>query len=322
MVIPMTHSLLSDLYICSCAPDGGILECRLYDDGHIEKTQLFSADRPMYAVIDEKKLHVLLRAPFSDSNDSGYIFFDIKEDKSLSKPSKAVSTKGEVACHLYVEKDSVYAVNYISGSVTKCGEKTVCHSGKGVNLPRQNGPHTHFVGKTPDEKYLLVTDLGLDTVFVYDKELDFVNSAKVPEGHGVRHLVFSDDGKYLFAANELCSTVSVFEYKEGKLTLIDTASCIPEGFSDETTASAIRYKNGKVYVSNRGHDSIAVLELKDGKLFMTDIFSCGGFSPRDFDIIGDFFVCTNEKSDSVTVVKDGKLVSEINVKSPICVTKH
>lgn len=317
----MTHNRLSDLYICSCVPDGGILKCRLYDDGTLEKLGFFPVDRPMYSVVSEKKLHVLLRAPFEDTSCSGYVSFCINDDGDLFDPSGIISTNGEVACHLCVDGQSVYAVNYISGSVTKCSEKTVCHKGCGPNLPRQDGPHTHFVGKTSDGEYLLVTDLGLDTVFVYDKDLKLKTCAEVPKGHGVRHLVFSDDGKYLFAANELYSTVSVFEYNGGKLALVDTASCIPEDFSGETTAAAIRYKNGKVYVSNRGHDSVAVLEFKSEKLVMTGFFPCGGSSPRDFDIVGDYFVCTNEKSGSVTVLKDGKVVSEISVKFPICVTK-
>ena len=49
-------------------------------------------------------------------------------------------------------------------------------------------------------------------------------------GHGVRHLVFSNDGRYVFTANELKSTVSVLEYKDGNMELIDTISCLPKDF--------------------------------------------------------------------------------------------
>lgn len=317
----MTHSQHFNFYICSCVPDGGIYLCEMDESGKVEIKEFTPLDRPMYAVKDDDKLYVLLRAPFENSAESGLVSFDIGAEGELLNPSEIVSTKGEVACHLCVDGESVYAVNYISGSVSKCGEKTVCHSGVGPNLPRQDGPHTHYVSLTPDGEYLLATDLGLDSVFTYDKELNLQNVSKVPEGHGVRHLAFSDDGKICFAVNELASTVSAFEYCDGKLSLIDTASCIPESFDGETTAAAIRYNNGEVFVSNRGHDSVAVLEFKEGKLSLKNIFSCGGNGPRDFDLIGDYTVSTNEKSDSVTVIKNEKVVSELCIKSPICVTK-
>ena len=317
----MTHNQHYNFYICSCTPDGGLCLCSVDSNGTILQKDFVSLDSPMYAVESEGKLYVLLRAPFENSSESGLISFDIDNGGKLINPSEIVSTNGEVACHLCVDNKNVYIANYISGSVSKIGSVVVGHIGSGPNLPRQDGPHVHYVGLTPDGKYLLVSDLGLDSIFVYDKELSFVNSARVPDGHGARHLVFSEDGKYCFVANELVSTVSAFEYNVGKLTLIDTARCIPEEFEGDSTAAAIRYLDGRVYVSNRGHNSIAVLDFEDEKLSMSETFSCGGAGPRDFDFVGEFIVSTNQDSDNVTVMKNGKVVSEISVKKPICITK-
>jgi len=97
---------------------------------------------------------------------------------------------------------------------------------------------------------------------------------------------------------------------------------LPEDFCKESTASAIRIDNGKIYVSNRGHNSISVFEYEDNKLKMTKTHSCFGDSPRDFDIIGDYIISTNEKSNSVTVLNKEtmELVDVFNdILSPICV---
>ena len=96
---------------------------------------------------------------------------------------------------------------------------------------------------------------------------------------------------------------------------------MPEGYAGETTASAIRFKEDHIYVSNRGLDTISVLKNQNGKLVYKDTYSCNGNFPRDFDIVGNYIICTNEKSDSITVLdKNFNVVYiESNVKSPICV---
>lgn len=278
-------------------------------------------DRPMYMASENNKMYILLRSPFSGSNESGLATYDISADGKLQTPADIISTKGEVACHLSVNCGAVYCANYISGSVIKMPEKLIKHEGKGINPIRQEAPHAHYVGFTPDKEFVCVVDLGLDTVFLYDKDLELEDKVQVPKGHGARHLVFSDDGKYCFVANELKSTVSVLEYKNRELKYIDTVSCLPEGYTGETTASAIRFNENHIYVSNRGLDTISVLKNQNGKLVYKDTYSCNGNFPRDFDIVENYIICTNEKSDSITVFDKNFNVKHIesNVKSPICV---
>lgn len=318
----MIHNPLYNIYIASCSSDGGIYQYHLYDDGCLKLQSFTQMDRPMYMVAENNKMYILLRSPFSESNESGMATYDISSDGKLQTPTGIISTKGEVACHLSVNCEYVYCANYISGSVIKIPEKLIKHEGKGINPIRQEAPHAHYVGFTPDKEFVCVVDLGLDTVFLYNKNLELINKVQVPEGHGARHLVFSDDGKYCFVANELKSTVSLLEYKSGELKYIDTVSCLPEGYTGETTASAIRYNENHIYVSNRGLNTISVLKNQNGKLIYKDTYSCNGNFPRDFDIIGNYIICTNEKSDSITVLDKNNfnvIYTENNIKSPICV---
>ena len=216
-----------NIYIAACDKNGGIYHFTQNDDGSLTEKNFYPLDRPLYMTVEKNKMYIILREPFDDDTNSGVMSFEIEKDGSLIRSVECESTEGKCACHLTVKDGNIYCVNYISGSVIKVGEKLVMNIGDGPNKPRQDKTHMHFVNFSPDEKYLLVTDLGLDTIFTYDKNLNEISRAKVPDGHGVRHLAYSGDGKYIFSANELASTVSVFSYNDGKLELIDTLSGIP-----------------------------------------------------------------------------------------------
>ena len=319
-VTPMTHSRHFDVYVASCTPTGGIYHYKM-SGSHLELAEITPMDRPMYMVIEEKKMYIVLRSPFED-RQSGVVVYDIDDTGKLVNPSDIYPTKGEVACHILVDEGHVYCANYISGSLIRLPDMLVQHSGAGVDQSRQEGPHVHFVGLTPDKQYICVTDLGLDTIFLYSKDLKLHSSAKVPEGHGVRHLAFSEDGNYLFAANELKSTVAAFEYQNGNLRLMDICSAVPADFVGKTTIAAIRVKGNRIYVSNRGHDSVAALRFDGCKLEMLNTFACGGQTPRDFCFAGKYLLCTNQDSNSMTVLEEEngfRIIESEAVAIPICV---
>ena len=320
MVIPMTHKQHFDFYVASCEKDGGIYECR-YSGGKAGILSVTHLDRPMYMITDGEKMHVILREYF-DKSHSAIVSLDIENGK-LTNCSDAISTEGVVACHLCKLDGAIYAVNYLSGSITKPGYKTVTHSGSGPNRKRQDMPHTHYI-ESFDGKYLLSTDLGTDEIYVYDKDLNEISRAKVPEGHGARHLAYA--GGYVYCANELKSTVSVFEYSDGRLNIKNTIGTLPSDFKGESTVAAIRIKDGYVYVSNRGHDSISVMKIEGDSLRLVTTVPCGGESPRDFDIFGNLLICTNETSGNVTFfeIKNSiplRLEAELKIKSALCVCK-
>lgn len=311
-----------DIYIASCVKEGGIYRYRA-DNGNVTPVDSVKLDRPMYLTKYNGRMYVLIREAMSNG-DSGVVTYDIAEDGSLVNPSDVVSTQGKCGCHLTVNSDGIYAVNYISGSVVKIPGKAVQHTGHGPNPERQEGPHTHFVCSTPDNKCILATDLGLDRIFVYDKDLNQVSYADVPSGHGARHLVFSDDGKILYCANELESTVSVFSYNEGSLVLKNTVNALPEDYNGESIAAAIRIKDNMLYVSNRGHDSISCFEIDNYNLKLRNIVPCGGKHPRDFNIFDNLIVCTNMESNDVTFFEiDGADLKPLDIKltleAPLCV---
>lgn len=317
--------MMKNIYILSCKTDGGIYHY-LFKEGKFQFVEKTTLDRPMYAIIRDDKMYVILREIETTNHFGGLISFDIDAKGNLINPTDIESTNGIVPAHLEVVDSSKFVVNYLSGNIVKLGEKIVTHIGSGVHPTRQEAPHTHYVSASPDKKYIVSTDLGLDKIFVYDQNLKEKHTVKLPDGSGPRHLCFGDDGKYLYCVNELSNDVSVLEWNNGEPILKGTYSAIPE-FCGESTAAAIRIKENYLYVSNRGANTISRFEIKGKKLELLDNTYCGGKGPRDFDIIDDYIVCTNENDNTVTVLKleNGMpvLTSEkIEIGSPLCVLEY
>lgn len=309
------------IYILACEKienGGGIYAYDLAEKGALKQRAYFPCDMPMYAVKCEKGLCVLLRQPFKDEENSGYFFID----ELLQTASETKSTQGVVACHLCVENDDVYTVNYLSGNVVKNGKAIVRRQGNSMHPTRQTQSHTHFVDKTPDG-YLAVCDLGTDTLAFYDKDLKLISECKVPSGYGIRHLVFSKDGAYIYAVNELVPSISVFSYENGKATLVTTVKI--ECRKENANGAAIRLSDdGKyLYVSIRVENVICVFAVDNEKLTLLQTVDCDGDSPRDFNIYENFLVVCNEKSGNVVVVKteNGRITEQlfnIKVTNPLC----
>ena len=298
----MTHKPLFKLYAASCVPDGGIYCYSMSDEGKLTLLSKVTLDRPMYFQKVDDTLHVILREVREFDKNSAYVSYNANE--ATPNISKAISTQGIVACHLCVSDGSVYTANYLSGSITKLGEKTVVHAHKeNMIAGRQDAPHTHCVISSPDEKYLLCTDLGLDKIFVYDKSLNLISECSVPNGHGVRHIVFDKSERFLYSVNELASSVSVFEYIYGRLHYVSTYSCNVS--TPNNTAAAIRLTSDskRMYVSQRGEDCVSVFDVNENELSFIGNYPIFGGSPRDIFLTPDdrFLICANEKG-SLTVI--------------------
>jgi len=241
-----------------------------------------------------------------------------------------VSSHGTAPCHVTVDKTgkNLLVANYDSGSVAvmpisadgKLGEASaaVQHHGSSVNKERQEGPHAHCIQPSPDNRFALVADLGLDEVLVYHfdpaKGTLIPNDppfGKTPPGAGPRHFGFSPNGRFVYVINEIQCTVSTFEYdaKRGALRLKDTISTVPEGYKvtqADSTAELRVHPSGKfVYGSNRGHDSIAVfaVDTAEGTLTRVENVSTQGKIPRGFNIdpTGAYLIAGNQDSDSLVV---------------------
>lgn len=258
-------------------------------------------------------------------------------------------------CHVSVDASGkcVLVANYGSGSIAAlpiendgslaAAATTIQHEGSSVNPKRQTGPHAHFITPSPDNKFALVCDLGLDKILAYELNAPAAKLtpatpafAKVAPGAGARHLAFSPDGKFAYVVNELNLTVTAFAYdaSTAKLTELQTLSALPADYTfteRDSGAHILVHPSGKfLYSSNRGHDSIGVFarDLTTGKLTLIKNASSQGKIPRNFGIdpTGRWLLAANQNSDSVVVfavdTDSGQLKptgQTITVGAPVCV---
>jgi 6-phosphogluconolactonase len=259
---------------------------------------------------------------------------------------------GSGPCHLSVDATGkcLLVANYGAGSVAalpihadgSLGEATttIQHTGSGPNPSRQAGPHAHFILPSPDNRFALNCDLGLDKIFVYRLDATAATLvtndppfATVAPGSGPRHLTFSADGKFAYVINEMGGTITVFSYAAANaaMTEVQTISTLPKDFSGKNTdAEIVLHPNEKfLYASNRGHDSIALFSVdqKTGRLAFVEHQSTQGRTPRHFaiDPTGRWLLAENQATDSVVVfaidADTGKLQPTgqiVSIGAPVC----
>jgi 6-phosphogluconolactonase len=239
-------------------------------------------------------------------------------------------SEGASPCHLVITRDGRHALvaNYHGGSVAVLpiapdgtvwpATSVVRHQGRGPHPDRQEGPHAHSIHLDPAERFALAVDLGLDKILVY--RFDGAAGTLTPHdpphatldpASGPRHLAFHPTGKWLYVDNELANTVTVFDYDgdAGRLTERQTVPTLPPDFKGANTTAEIRSTpDGRfLYVSNRGHDSLAVFATDEstGTLTPRGHVSTEGRTPRHFaiDATGGYLIAANQDADSVIVFR-------------------
>jgi 6-phosphogluconolactonase len=213
------------------------------------------------------------------------------------------------------------------------------HEGKGPHPTRQAAPHVHSVTLSPDNRFVIVADLGLDRIFTYalEPQTAQLTPANPPfvateSGAGPRHFKFSPDGRHGYAINELNNTITVYDYEFGRgvLTPKESVPTLPPDFKNPSSTAEVRvHPNGKfLYGSNRGHDSIAVfsMDASSGKLTVVEIVNTGGKNPRNFALSpdGKWLVCGHQDTPLLTVFavdpSTGRLARSTHTASvPACV---
>lgn len=265
-----------------------------------------------------------------------------------------VSAKGGGPCHINLDKTgrTVAVANYGTGSVAafpvgadgRLGEASAFdqHKGSSANPRRQDGPHAHSVDFSPDNRFLMSSDLGLDKVLIYrldaEKSLLTANDpafGSVKPGSGPRHFAFHPSARFAYVINEIALTVTAFAYDaaRGALSELQTLSTLPEGaVSDRySTAELEMHPSGKfLYGSNRGHNSIAVfaVDQQKGTLTLIENASTQGGPPRNFalDPSGRYLFAGNQQTDTIVLFRidaqTGKLTptgEKVELDAPVCI---
>ncbi|MEM6978292.1 MAG: lactonase family protein [Planctomycetota bacterium] len=214
-------------------------------------------------------------------------------------------------------------------------------AGSGVVPRRQDAPHAHWTGTSPDDRWAFVPDLGMDKVVIYS--LDPETPSIDPHGFGVtipgggpRHMAFDVAGNRVFLLNELSLSISVFDFdaQAGSLTRGQTVATLPDEVKAAeifNSASEIRvHPSGQfVYSANRGHDTITAFSIADdGNLAVIEVEPIRGGWPRNFNLTPDgrWLIAAGRDSNTATVFEINAETGALTfmretqfVPTPICV---
>ena len=290
---------------------------------------------------------------FNGGSEGAVSSFAIDAKTGTLKFLNQVPSRGPGPCYISLDKTGSYVLvaNYDGGSIASfpvhgdgalgTASGFVQHSGSGPDKQRQEGPHAHWVGTSPDNRFALAVDLGLDQVIVYKFDADqgtftplLTGFAKVKPGAGPRHLAFHPNGKFAYVVSEMGSSVTAFSYqaKDGTLKELQAISALPPDYTGRKEAAEIAvHPSGKfLYTSNRGHDSIAIFAIgKKGLVKSLGYVLTGGKTPRHFaiDPTGNYLLAENQESNDIVVfhidAATGSLTptgQTVQVPSPVCIT--
>ena len=317
------------------------------DNKELRDVQLAAElENPTYVTVsdDDQNLYAVTK----EGENGGVTAFSIDEETGELTKLNSQTAAGSPPCHVSVDhlKSNVVTANYHTTNIVSYitnedgslnpATSVVEHEGTGPH-ERQEKPHMHFAGFTPDENYVIAIDLGSDRVITYAVEEGKLNQAQVfktAPGSGPRHITFHPNKKFAYVMTELSSEVLVLHYDEtdGSFTEQQSIPTIPEDFNETNDGSAIHISSDGqfVYAGNRGHNTIAVYKVDQdtGRLTFIEWTSTEGNWPRDFvlDPSGEFLIATNQKSNTMTLFErdtsTGKLSlvqSNVHVPEPVCV---
>ncbi len=314
------------------------------------ETQL---SNPSYQAISSDEKFVYSISVVDKNNAASNAFtFDKKSGKLTFLNSEQTNSSGP--CYINVDRNNKFVVtaNYAGGniSVFPLSEKRdLLPTSQVIDLvtesdtqtTKQKKSHMHTAVFSPDNKYLYVTDLGKDKIYMFPINYESVDkkflnqenmlSFDLEPGSGPRHMAFHPNHQYAYVINELSGKVTVLSYHDGILKPIQYIVADTTSYKKRRGSADIHLSpNGKfLYASNRlGADGIAIFEVNESTGLLTFIdYQSTGIHPRNFVITanGKLLLVANRDSNNIQIFKiephTGLLKDtgkEINIDKPVC----
>lgn len=320
--------------------------------------QVIKTDNPSWLTLSRDQRHLFVvneNGPGGKDVVGKVSSFAIDPKTHQVTPINQVQSRGEEPTHSSLSPDQrfLFVSNYAvhpdpggalavipvgkDGKLSEVVQVSNNHGASKVNPERQASSHVHSAIPTPDDKYVVTSDLGADKllVFSYDgNRAEPLQPAKspivqLPPGSGPRHLLFSKDGKHAWLTLEMVAQVAVFDYHDGVFKQTQTVDLKNKDPQQKVGAGGLHTSpDGKfLYVANRGEANQLLVFAIDGKGQLKEIQrrSVEGVEPREFsfDPSGHFMLIANQKSNQIVSVKVdpktgmlGDTVQKVDFDSP------
>jgi 6-phosphogluconolactonase len=310
-----------------------------------------SVTNPSYLTISKDQKYVYAVNETNGANPGRVTAYSFDKKNVKLNFINTTASGGDDPCYISTTDDNKWlaVANYTSGTATLFpinADGSVQPFSQQVNdtIYRNQGsnktPHVHETVFSPDGKYMLTPDLGLDKLIVYK----FNPSGKTPltvpsnsiaksaDSTGPRHVTFSKDGKFVYLMHEMGANVTVYSYNDGKLSQVQDIGTFPKGFAGVKDGAEIMISpDGKfLYASDRGDLNLLAIfsiDTDSGKLTLKGTVSTEGKHPRNFiiDPSGNYLLVANQDSESIIIFKrdqeTGMLTNtgkQIHVARPVC----
>ncbi len=295
-------------------------------------------DNPSFIAFDARHSHIYVTTEVFGWNEGTLSAYALSADGRLRYINKQV-TGGSITTHTSLDRSGRYAfaVNYSheawegfdeehpGHAVAVCPvradgglEPPICmvkHKGQGPVPIRQTAPHPHCAVASPDNRFVIVTDLGTDCIHSYRFQNGRLSVDGAPPplrlkpGSGPRHFIFIPSGDRAYVINELAGTIAYlgYEAETGEFELRQTISTLPIRYTQLNNCSELQLSpDGRfLYGANRGHNSLAcfAVDQQTGWLALLGHTPTGGEWPRNFTMspTGRYLLVANQNSDSITI---------------------
>ncbi|WP_165800959.1 MULTISPECIES: lactonase family protein [Bacteria] len=225
-----------------------------------------------------------------------------------------VGTGGAAPCHLALSPDETLLAiaHYESGTIAlfdlnaagrPAARRIFANTGRGPDSERQRGPHAHWVGFTPSGA-LQCVDLGTDAIVVRDAADR--NATRIayaaPAGSGPRHLAAHPTLPLQYLVSELAATLTVLRPQGQHLIAERIVPTGPQDAETDNLGGGLAITGDRLYVSNRGADTIATFALDDtGTPHRLGDVASGGQSPRFVLPLERHLVVAHEEGGGVAI---------------------
>ncbi|NLV58382.1 MAG: lactonase family protein [Clostridiales bacterium] len=324
-------------YIGTLTSEGGegILICAIERDRLVKNGVITGLTDPKWLVLtkDSRRLFSVSSdqkgEPFSGSVSE----YDVSGEEPVLKAR--YSSGGETPCYLSTDEEEhwLYLANYNTASVCAfpidgiLQDKTACiiNNGSGPHPARQTSAHLHQILPIPNAMDVASCDLGTDELLILGTDRLKGLTEIIGRTHlhgGPRHVLFGQRN-ICWLVHELSNEVTVLHRNGRSFQPLQTLSTLPKGYSGNNTAAAIRFdpSANRLYVSNRGHGSLAEYSVaEDGLLELIRWIPCGEY-PRDFRILPENRIIVADQYTGVHLLDlNGKELDFMEAKGAVCVT--